>query len=281
MSLDEVQQKYGINATKEYAQQQAQAKLQKQLEALGQTRKEYEGSAYSESRKKDLDYFDQFRQQQYNTAGRGLAGGLEKAGQQQLNIARNQDLADIYSTLQTRNANLDTQGRQYSDEATTYADQLYQQNLGQARQYIEADYSRKFQEAQAAFERKMAEQQMALSRAAASRSTAKTPLTNAEEQAEILNMYNQIAASGGTVDDAMKMAQQSGYKFDNMYAVLGGTLNPVKQSSATRYQELADANRNKTYSKSSGNTFSNILKSMSYGGSGVGGSVVNPSIWGK
>jgi hypothetical protein len=159
LTLDDINKQYGINATKEYAQQVAQKQLDTQLATLAQQGKTYEQNAYSESRKKDLDYFDQFRQSQYNTAGKGITGGMQGLGEQSLNLGRNSDLANIYNTLSQQKSGLDSQGNEYRTASNTYADQLYSDNLTKAQGLIDSDFNKRLSVAQQDWANKLAREQ--------------------------------------------------------------------------------------------------------------------------
>lgn len=161
LTLDDVNKQYGINASKEYAQQQAQNQLNQQLGALNQQRQQYQTNAYEKSRETDLNYFDQFTQQRYNTAGRGITGGMQQMGQQSLNLGRNSDLAKIYTQLTGLMSEADNQESQYRTGATTYADQLYQTNLSKAQDLIDSDFTKRLQIAQEEYARQQREAEIA------------------------------------------------------------------------------------------------------------------------
>ena len=160
LTLDDINKQYGINASREYAQQQAQNQLNQQLGALNQQRKQYQTNAYEQSRETDLNYFDQFNQQRYNSAGRGLTGGMQQMGQQSLNLGRNSDLSKIYTQLTGMLSDADNRENQYKTESTRYADNLYQTNLGKAQDLISSDFQRRLSIAQEEYNRRQEEERI-------------------------------------------------------------------------------------------------------------------------
>ena len=155
LTLADINKQYGINASKDYAKAEANRILDSNLKAIEAQKTQAQEGAYQQSRKKDLSYFDQFQDARYNTAGRGLTGGMQNMAQRSLEMARNQDLADIYSNLNTQMASYGADERRYRNEATSYADQLYNTNLAKAQDLIGADFSRRLAIAQEEHERRL------------------------------------------------------------------------------------------------------------------------------
>ena len=160
LTLDDINKQYGINASQDYAKEQADKLLQSNLQALGAQKTQAEQGAYQQSRQKDLSYFDQFQQSRYNTAGRGITGGMQNMGTKSLELGRNQDMANIYSNLTSMLENYKADEGRYRNEATSYADELYRNNLTQAQGLIGSDFNRRLSVAQEEYNRRMQEQEM-------------------------------------------------------------------------------------------------------------------------
>ena len=275
LTLDDINKQYGINASKDYAQQLAQKQLDSQLAQVAQQKQNYEQNAYNQSRQTDLDYFDQFRESQYNTAGKGMTAGLAERSNLSLNLGRNTDLSNIYNSLAQQNSGLDNQANDYRTQATTYADQLYQTNLQKAQSLIDSDFSKRLGIAQEeysrkmeaeriqreleqqAWERQMAEQQLALSRrgSGGGGTTATKSTSMAGEVDAVYGIYQSV----GDKAYARRLAEASGYSLQAIEAVFGkaSTSSTPSQSNNSQVswtmalqkrkeQEMASKNASRT-----------------------------------
>lgn len=106
----------------------AQNILDAQLASLDTAVKSQEMDAYNAQKAARSDYFDQYRQAQYNRASTGLGSSpLGQTQERQVQLAMSDTIGDIMNTLSNNIAQLDSQKAQAIAQKDVNAENMYQQ----------------------------------------------------------------------------------------------------------------------------------------------------------
>lgn len=107
--------------------------LNSQLSSLGALRSTQEAQATSSEKAVRGDYFDQYRQAQYNRAGRGMGGSPMGSGEErQVQLAMADTLGDIRDTLAGNLNQIGSQEAQAKSQKNINAEQMFQQQQAMA-----------------------------------------------------------------------------------------------------------------------------------------------------
>ncbi len=107
--------------------------LNSQLSSLGALRSSQEAQATSSEKAVRGDYFDQYRQAQYNRAGRGMGGSPMGSGEErQVQLAMADTLGNIRDTLAGNLNQIGSQEAQARAQKNINAEQMFQQQQAMA-----------------------------------------------------------------------------------------------------------------------------------------------------
>lgn len=129
-TIKQIEQKYGFDFSRNYAEQQAEAVAQSKKDQI-ETERERLGHDVASS-KVDLqhDYFNKFLVQRQQLSNTGINAGIASEKNLQLDMSRQGELADILAGKQLKEQELDRNESTITKEEQAYAEDLYNKRLG-------------------------------------------------------------------------------------------------------------------------------------------------------
>lgn len=229
--------------------------LNSQLSSLGALRSTQEAQATSSEKAVRGDYFDQYRQAQYNRAGRGMGGSPMGSGEErQVQLAMADTLGNIRDTLAGNLNQIGSQEAQAKAQKNINAEQMFQQQQAMAFDQAVKQYQLQMQKMGMEFD-------MAQANSYGSGGSAmeqyKAQQQQAQQQAQSLEaMANQVAMLETAItsekdpkrrNDLNRQKAQLQNQMFAGYGGLGGTTNfqpfnytpeNIPQSSTNLFQKL-------------------------------------------
>lgn len=206
-SIEQIAKENKLDISEENAQKVADAYIQPTLNQITTAEQNAVANTQDTLRSLENDYFNQYRQTQYNAQSRGLTGGLANLDANKLRMQMASANTNTVNNLQRQQAEFDTARGTALSNAASYKSDYLNKILQQVQALREQDYQQRYQEW-------YAQQQLALQRAqlAAAQQNSKTAENYQKLQAqaagkeyyqnqmpEIYNRYKSILSSqGGT-----------------------------------------------------------------------------------
>ncbi|MFT8319354.1 MAG: hypothetical protein ABF649_00800 [Bacillus sp. (in: firmicutes)] len=147
-SINDLSKNYGMDYSRGYAQQQAQAVADAKRTGLNNQMRQVDDGVKTSNDALSRDYFQKYLQQAQGQAGAGLNSGIQADQNLRLNMNRQASLADVYRNAATQKAGLSSQLAAVGNEQAANENQIYNDRLQQAYQNAMSDTSRRQSENQ-------------------------------------------------------------------------------------------------------------------------------------